>query len=179
MKYIKAILFLSLFFTGVFSNEIKLGAPDNFTFSEVVTQDGATKGKLYNTCMSNFVPALKPASKLIWIQGERNGVTIQSPETMDMLVVRHSIDVSFAGGYSCIVYNIKFNFKEGKYKYSIEDITLSHSTATKGMTTETLEEYIIGKKEKKQIRYMEEVNEELNKVIALVQKKMKVSNEDW
>ena len=128
---------------------------------------------------------MKPASKLIWVKGERNGVTVQSPETKELIIARHSIDVSFAGGYSCILYNLKFEFKEGKLRYSINDIILSHATAVSGMTTETLEEFIVGKREKKKLRYLEEVNMELNKIRkSLIDRfksaiKNKKKNDDW
>lgn len=179
MKSNKTILIiLLLFISSLFlsSKEVYLEINNNkYTYSEVVEVKSTKKNELYKRCLENFATSLSPSTHLMWAL-EKNGVTL-SNEKSGLVVIRHSYDFESIGSYGCIIYTLKVEVKDNKYKYTISDITCSY--ATMGMTKKTLNEYFGKKLNKRKQKKLDKINEKFTAIINDLNSKMNQGNSDW
>lgn len=173
---IKWFLLIFSFCTVSFSQDIQLTIDDSkkYVYSEVIDASSLDKSVLFNKFKENVVPSLRDASQLIYSSNKRGGIIFEDAEKSS-IILSHSFDVKGLP-YGCIIYNLKIDFKDGKYRLNIYDLTISYG----GARIEPFEVYI----ERKSMgwkKVLQITNTNFSDVINNVKSKMKTKavDDNW
>lgn len=149
---------------------------DEYSFEEIVTLEKLDPQEGYSNFLVNYVPSLQPASQLIWAPNVKNGV-ITTNEEARIITISHSFDYP-GKNYRCVIYRMKIEFKENRYKYRISTITISYATAVSGMTNESLEQFLQKENDKKITSTLSFINEKIDLEIQKMKKAI-LKSDKW
>jgi len=134
------------------------------TYSEVVQVDSSSKIDLYKKAKKWFVTTYKSAKEVIQLDDPENGE----------IIGKGNFKVSYYSREPFISHTISISVKDGRYKYSITDLTYSDNQNEK-FSIENFPKSWFGKKK----LYLK-VDEEINAIILSLKKYMSSKEkEDW
>lgn len=164
----KFLLMVILIYTFSFSQEIQLTIDESkkYVYSEVINVTSLNKSALFNIFKENVVPSLRDASQLIYSSNKRGGIVFEDAEK-NSIILNHSFDVKGLP-YGCIIYNMKIEFKDGRYRLNIYDLTISYG----GAKVEPFEAYI-ERKSTGWKKVLQITNNNFNGIINNIKSKMK------
>lgn len=150
-----------------------------YTFTEVIEEENFNPSIGYNKFIQDYASSLQPASQLIWAPNIKTGI-ISTNESEKIITLVHSFDYP-GKNYRCVIYRMKIEFREGRYRYEIRDITLSYATAVSGMTNEPLEKNLEKSNDKKKEKTLGFINSKISEDVKRMKSKFtsNSSSTDW
>ena len=175
MKKLLPILFLLAHFSIIVAQEklIDKFPQDNgkVTYTNVISVDSSIKKDLYVKAKRWFVNTYNSGKDVIQIDDKENGEIIGKGYFQEYMKVA-------LGGHNVSVWHtIRVQSKDGRYKYTINNIILKEEIP--GNNSEySIEEFCNFRRDKQLVKLMEDINARFNQLILSLNTNMKKTNHD-